>query len=132
MSQSDQGVTPQNYSVIPRTAIFLRRDGEYLLIKGAADKRLWPNLYNCLGGHVRSGEDARSAAVRELLEESGLEADLWLCGTLLVESGPIGVCLFVFLGEYSGGQVVSSREERCSGWRTSTWRSSRTSKICPR
>ncbi|HEY2981987.1 MAG TPA: NUDIX domain-containing protein [Anaerolineales bacterium] len=110
MPKSDQGVTPQNYSVVPRTAIFLRRDGEYLLLKGASDKRLWPNLYNCLGGHVRSGEDVRSAAARELFEEAGLEADLWLGGTLVVDSGPIGVCLFIFLGDYTGGQIVSSRE----------------------
>ena len=46
MPQSDQGVTSDRYTIIPRTAIFLRRDESYLLLKGAPTKRLWANKYN--------------------------------------------------------------------------------------
>jgi 8-oxo-dGTP diphosphatase len=96
--------------LIPRTAIFLRRGDEYLLIKGAPTKRLWAGKYNCLGGHVERGEDILSSAKRELLEETGLTADLWLCGTVIINAGDIGICLYVFCGENIEGEIKNSGE----------------------
>jgi 8-oxo-dGTP diphosphatase len=112
MPKSDQGVLKGRYQIIPRTLIFIFRDDEVLLIKGASTKRLWANLYNGIGGHIEKGEDVISAARRELYEESGLKIDdLRLCGTALVDAGKeTGIGIYVIKGDYSGGQIRESNE----------------------
>ena len=110
MPRSDQGVGLDRYMLIPRTAIFLRRGDSFLLLAGAPTKRLWAGKYNGIGGHVERGEDVLSAARRELKEETGLEADLWLCGIVIVDAEEVGVCLYVFCGESCGGEPKPSRE----------------------
>ena len=110
MPAEEQADGQARYLLVPRTLIFARRGNSYLLLKGAPDKRLWSGLYNGVGGHLERGEDVLNAARREFQEETSLEADLWLCGTIIVDSGSIGIGLYVFTGEVTGGTPQPSTE----------------------
>jgi 8-oxo-dGTP diphosphatase len=114
MPKSDQGVSADRYSIIPRALIFVTRGQQVLMIKGAPNKRLWANQYNGIGGHIERGEDARTAARRELSEETGLSnVPLRLVGTVLIDAGENrGIALFVFRGAYTGGELMESAEGR--------------------
>jgi len=116
MRASEQGVAANptakaaRYQVVPRTLIFITSRNpatgadELLLLKGAANKRLWANKYNGIGGHVEAGEDFLAAAQRELAEETGLtQVELALRGVLNIAvhpdgDAPSGVAVFLFTG----------------------------------
>jgi 8-oxo-dGTP diphosphatase len=99
------------YAAIPRVLCFLRHEGRWLLIRRAASCRLWPNLYNGVGGHVEEGEGIVAAAQRELEEEAGLQAEtLRLRGVIHETEGDHGVIVFVFTGTCRTGELRASPE----------------------
>ncbi len=115
MSRAEEQINPKDrnrYTVIPRVLIFIFRNESVLLIKGSSTKKLWPGMYNGLGGHLERGEDPLGAARRELKEESGLQCNsLSLCGTVIVDTGSDpGVAIYVFRGGYEGGEINPSLE----------------------
>ncbi len=88
----------ERVGAVPVTLCFVRAGKHILLLRSAVHKDRFRGLWNGLGGHVRSGEDVRAAARRELLEESGLEPRQLRLRAVIHETGLLGRdhLLFVF------------------------------------
>jgi 8-oxo-dGTP diphosphatase len=73
-------------------------------------------LYNGIGGHIEAGEDILEAAQRELNEETGIsQVELSICGQIMIDVSPErGISIFLFRGDYSGDDLISSREGQLS------------------
>ena len=115
MGHEAQGVarSHQRYQVIPRTLSFVTQGDAVLLLRGSLRKRLWPGLYNGVGGHIEPREDVYSAARREIHEETGLQvSDLRLRALIHVDArdANVGILLFVFTAEAATRRVVPSEE----------------------
>ena len=96
--QQAADATNGRWLAIPRTLAFVYNGGDLLLMKRASHKRVFPNQYNGLGGHIERDEDPASAALREIAEESGLRAhSLRLRGLHNIDAGESsGILLFVY------------------------------------
>lgn len=124
MGREDQGVDKSagRYTVIPRVLCFITTDDEQgsdvLLLRGAATKRIWPNRYNGVGGHVERDEDVYSAAIREAREETGLDVtDLRLRGVVNIDAGKAqGILMFVFTAKANQREVIACAEGSLEWW----------------
>lgn len=112
MSVEGQRLDPHRYALIPRTLSFLLNGDDMLLLKTAAGRGAWAGKLNGVGGHIERGEDPRSAAVREIEEETGLPVeDLQLCGIVTIDIEPeLGISLFVFAGTAPRREVRAGPE----------------------
>lgn len=90
--------TRDRWLTMPRTLSFVFNGDDVLMLKRDAGKRVFPNQYNGLGGHVERDEDVRSSALREIKEESGLIVhSLRLRGIHNIDAGAAsGILLFIF------------------------------------
>jgi 8-oxo-dGTP diphosphatase len=110
MGAFEQGAdaTDGRWLTLSRTLSFVYHGDDVLMLKRAAHKRVFPNRYNGLGGHVERGEDIAASARREILEETGLTVyALRLRAVSVIDAGAAtGITLFVFTA------VSESRETR--------------------
>lgn len=112
MSKNPQVILKGRYQVVPRSIIFVISQGKVLLQKGRIDKKVFPGVYNGIGGHVERGEDILTGAIRELKEETGLTcSDLKIAGTITIDvTETEGILLFVFTGSEITGEMKESDE----------------------
>lgn len=116
MGAKEQGADPtavkQRWQVVPRTLCFVTFGDEILLMKRAPHKRVFPNHYNGVGGHIERDEDPLTSAMREIKEETGLDViNTRFCGSTMIDAGEsVGILLFVFTAEASSRRVVDSDE----------------------
>lgn len=114
MPATEQGVavSKHRYQIIPRVLCFVLHGDDVLLLKGAPTKKIWPNKYNGLGGHLERREGPAAAARREIKEEAGLEViDLRLHGTIVIDTGEAaGIGLYVFTAQAASRAAVASGE----------------------
>jgi 8-oxo-dGTP diphosphatase len=103
------------HQVVPRVLIFGRHGKDVLLLKGAPDKKIWPGMYNGIGGHVEAGEDPLLAASREMREESGIDLPVSafrLSAIISIDMGVEnpGISIYVFLADVEDADLSGSEE----------------------
>ncbi len=120
MGAQDQGAdaTDSRWIVIPRTLCFVFNGEDVLLMQRAPHKRVFPNKYNGLGGHIERDEDPLTSARREIREECGLDVPaLRLRGVHNIHAGvQSGILLFVFTGYSESRDFVDEGREGTLHW----------------
>lgn len=120
MGASQQGTDALEgrWVVIPRTLCFVINDDAVLLMKRGPHRRVFPNQYNGLGGHIERDEDPLTSARREISEECGLDVPaLRLVAVHTIDTGAAnGILLFVFVGHSHNRNVISDDREGTLEW----------------
>ncbi len=120
MGANQQGANATNgrWLTIPRTLCFVLNGDDILLMKRAPHKRVFPNQYNGLGGHIERDEDPLTGARREIKEESGLEVDdLQLKAVYNIDAGAeTGIILFVYTAVSQSRDFVDDGREGTLEW----------------
>lgn len=114
MGAQDQGAnaTEGRWLTIPRTLCFVLNGNDVLLMKRSAHKRVFPNRYNGVGGHIERDEDPLTSAKREIHEETGLHVrDVRLRAVYNIDAGEAtGILLLVFTAYSDTRQILESNE----------------------
>jgi 8-oxo-dGTP diphosphatase len=114
MGANEQGANAVNgrWLVIPRTLCFIFNGDDVLLMKRSPQRRVFPNLYNGVGGHIEHDEDPLTSARREILEETGLKIrDIQLRAVYNIDANEAtGIVLFVFTGWSEARETIDTHE----------------------
>ena len=119
MGANEQGAnaTAGRWLTVPRTLCFVLNGDDILLMKRSPHKRIFPNRYNGVGGHIERDEDPLTSARREIKEESGLNVrDVRLKAIYNIDAGEAtGILLFVFTA-VSDSRAVNANDEGTLQW----------------
>ncbi len=104
--------------VIPRTLCFVMNGEDVLLMKRSPQRRVFPNAYNGLGGHVERDETPIAGAIREIKEEAGIDVEaIFLCGIHLIDTEQqTGILLFTYKATTTQRHVVADEREGTLHW----------------
>lgn len=120
MGSKEQGAdaTVGRWLVIPRTLCFVFNGDDILLMKRGAHRRVFPNQYNGLGGHIERGEDPMTCARREIREESGLDVtEVRLRGVYNIDAGAeTGIVLYVYTANSPTRELTVETDEGTLHW----------------
>lgn len=121
MGAQGQGAdaTVNRWVVIPRVLVFVFDGDDVLLMKRGSHRRIFPNKYNGLGGHVERGEHPAETAHREVLEESGIGLrELRLCGIHHIDAGAesSGIVMYVFSAQANSREITVTTDEGVLEW----------------
>mgnify|MGYP001053738820 CR=1 FL=1 len=120
LGANDQGAdaTDNRWLTIPRALCFVLYGDDVLLMKRAPHRRVFPNRYNGVGGHIERDEDPQHAAIREIKEETGLDVEsVQLCGIHHIDAGAAtGIMMFVFKAMAKSGDFIDPGEEGTLHW----------------
>lgn len=97
------------------------RDGRALIARrGRAPNR---GLWSLPGGRIEFGETAEAAAIRELLEETGVSAEIVGLAELVEAIEPDGAggarrhaVILAYAGRWTGGEPMASDEADAFAW----------------
>lgn len=96
--------------------ILFDEDGKILFLK-RSDKTSRPHGWDFPGGGVDAGEDLSEAAIREVVEETGLSIEHpTIVGTITRDSSNGDYVIVGYKSAYSGGEVVLSWEHEAYEW----------------
>jgi len=115
MGAKEQGAdaTAGRWITIPRTLCFITQGSDVLLLKRSEHKRVFPGLYNGVGGHIERDEDPFTGAIREMQEETGLDlTNVRFRGVIHVDAGveTSGIMVFVVTAEATSRAFRDSDE----------------------
>lgn len=120
MGAKQQGADATNnrWLTIPRTLSFVLNGDDILMMKRAPHKRVFPNQYNGLGGHIERDEDPLTGAIREIKEESGLDVhDVRLRTIHNIDAGEeTGIILFVYTAISDRRELITDTSEGTLEW----------------
>lgn len=119
MGAAEQGAgKTDRWMASPRTLSFVFHEDAVLMMKRGPHRRIFPNKYNGLGGHVERDEDVYSSAVREVIEESGITPrDVRLRGVHHIDAGAeSGIIMFVFTATADSREVTVHSDEGTLEW----------------
>jgi 8-oxo-dGTP pyrophosphatase MutT (NUDIX family) len=89
---------------------FLLRAGRVLLGLRAPHRRVWPDVWDCIGGHLEAGETAEAALEREFVEEIGVRPTAYApLGDVPVDATE--VCRLYRIDAWTGGEPSLANEE---------------------